>query len=121
MRAPSRGLSTGSYPPRAAASFCSNYQLIPISGLDPNAIVARHIKLLHTYNETKDTSQMLIAIVSPPHSVITASPPVPSLTLVIPLSPFKPSRLLAAVDLTCFYLGSPSSSFISFNLTSHQL
>ncbi|KAI9631718.1 uncharacterized protein MKK02DRAFT_41346 [Dioszegia hungarica] len=31
-------------------------------GLDPNAIVARHIKLLHTYNETKDTSQMLIAI-----------------------------------------------------------
>lgn len=31
---------------------------------DPNAIVARHIKLLHTYNETKDTTQRLIAIVS---------------------------------------------------------
>ncbi|RXK38870.1 hypothetical protein M231_03819 [Tremella mesenterica] len=32
-----------------------------LDGQDPNAIVQRHIHLLHTYNEIKDGAQALIA------------------------------------------------------------
>ena len=39
---------------------------MPCSDQDPEAIVQRHIKLLHTYNEIKDGAQALIAQASIP-------------------------------------------------------
>lgn len=42
----------------------SHFIAEPLSGQDPQAIVNRHIALLHTYNEIKDAAQTLIGKVS---------------------------------------------------------
>jgi hypothetical protein len=69
------------------------------SGQDPNEIVQRHIKLLHTYNEIKDGSQRLIGAVSHRMSIYCYVVALHGIHLASYAERSDPTRLAGYADL----------------------